>query len=134
MDSQHFWGESSNNTDCAYSSLNILPIYFFVFVAKKNKLILISSFMWLYFPTSASLIVFLLQLSLTMSHCWSSCSTIQEHGAWRVVSTLQALLSSGPGETTEGRLAQEAAEHHEKLAAALVRSEDRGSVLLQRPG
>ena len=52
------------------------------------------------------------------------CSTIQEHGAWRIVPALQALFSSGSGEDTEGRLAEEAAEYHEKLAAALVRPED----------
>jgi len=51
-------------------------------------------------------------------------STIQEHGAGRVVSALPALLSSGAGESAEGRLAEEAAEYHEKLAATLVRPED----------
>lgn len=63
-----------------------------------------------------------------------SCSTVQEHGARRVVSGLQALLSSGSGESTEGRLAEETAEYHEKLAAAMVCPEDRSSVFLQGPG
>lgn len=62
------------------------------------------------------------------------CSPVQEHGSWRAVPALQALLASGAGEGAEGRLAEEAAEYHEKLAAALVRPEDRSSVLLQRPG
>lgn len=37
------------------------------------------------------------------------CSAVQEHGARRVNSGLQALLSSGPGEGSEGRLAEETA-------------------------
>ncbi len=66
--------------------------------------------------------------------CVSSCSKVQEHGAWRVVSALPALLSSGSGESTEGRLAEETAEYHEKLAAALVCPADWSSVFLQGPG
>lgn len=73
-------------------------------------------------------------LSLTVSLRVCPCSALQEHGARRVVPGLQALLSSGPGQGPEGRLAQETAEHHEKLAAALVRSEDRSSLFLQGPG
>lgn len=69
-----------------------------------------------------------------ISVCVSSCSKVQEHGAWRVVSALPALLSSGSGESTEGRLAEEAAEYHEKLAAALVCPADWSSVFLQGPG
>lgn len=66
--------------------------------------------------------------------CVSIYSTIQEYGAWRAVSGLQALLSSGSGEGPEGRLAEKAAEYHEKLAAALVCPEDWSSVFLQGPG
>lgn len=61
-------------------------------------------------------------------------STVQEHGAGRAVSALQALLSSGPGEASEGGLVEEAAEYHEKLAAALVCPESRCSLFLQGPG
>lgn len=66
----------------------------------------------------------LLNALLTLSPCVYPCSTVQKHGAWRVVSTLQALLSSGSRESPEGRLAEETAEYHEKLAAALVCAED----------
>lgn len=37
------------------------------------------------------------------------CSAVQEHGARRVNSGLQALLSYGSGEGSEGRLAEETA-------------------------
>ena len=80
------------------------------------------------------LVLLILQHPLTLSLCVCPCSTVQEHGARRVVSGLQALLSSGPGESAEGRLAEEAAQYYEKLAAALVCPEDRSSVFLQGPG
>lgn len=47
-------------------------------------------------------------------------SSVEEHGAWRIDSCVQAMLSSRAGESPEGWMAEEATEHHEKLAAALV--------------
>ena len=57
-------------------------------------------------------------------------SPIQEHGSGGAVSAVQALFSSGPGEGAEGRLAEETEEHHEELAAALVRAAARSPLLL----
>lgn len=61
-------------------------------------------------------------------------SAVQKHGAGRAVSALQALLSSGSGQAPEGGLVEEAAEYHEKLAAALVCPESGCSLFLQGPG
>ena len=71
---------------------------------------------------------------LTLSFCASPCSALQEHGARGAVPGVQALLASGSGESPEGGLAEEAAQYHEELAAALVHPQDWGSVLLQGPG
>lgn len=53
--------------------------------------------------------------------CLSTCSQVQEHGDGGVDEGIEsAILPGTPGEGSEGRLAEETAQHHEKLAAALV--------------
>lgn len=77
----------------------------------------------------------ILSLSLFFwSQCVYPCSAVQKHGSRRVDKGFQALFSSGSWESAEGGLAQETAEYHEKLAAALVCPEDRSSVFLQGSG
>ena len=63
------------------------------------------------------------------------CSQVQEHGDGRgVTGPMPAGLPQPSGGSAEGRLAEEAAQHHEKLAAAVVRAALRPALLLQRRG
>lgn len=60
------------------------------------------------------------------------CSQVQEHGDGRGdAGLLPASLAQPPGGGAKSRLAQEAAQHHEKLATALVRAALRTARLLQ---
>lgn len=106
--------------------------------SKNNSIFFLYATAYLYQspmqPSVLTVLLLILKDFCVLCVCVLVCpsSTVKEHGAWRVVPHLQAKLSLGPGESFEGRLAEETKEHHEKLAAALVCPENRSSVFLQR--
>lgn len=67
--------------------------------------------------------------------CVCVCSQVQEHGDGRgVAGPMPAGLPQPPGGGAEGWLAEEAAQHHEELAAPLVCAALGPALLLQRRG
>lgn len=67
--------------------------------------------------------------------CMCVCSQVQEHGdGWSLPGPMPPSLPQPPGGGAESRLAEEAAQHHEELAAPLVRAALGSALLLQRRG